>query len=403
MVVEHEDSVLLRASDDIGTAARSHDLAPVVVMTIAGTRPEGIKVAPVVRALSESERFRSVLVSTGQHTAMLDQVLDDFAVAPDIRLSVSSPGQDLAGLTSACLLQLGDVMRQTQPEVVLVQGDTTSALSGCLAAFYLRIPVVHLEAGLRTGNLLSPHPEEGNRRLITHLADLHLAPTEECYQNLIREDISTESVTITGNTVIDALRWMAGRVPARLARQGRTRMVLVTAHRRESWGEGLSNIANAVRQLAAEYEDVEFLLPLHGNPNARAPFVATLTDSDNVELCEPLSYKEMVSALHGSYLVLTDSGGLQEEAPSFGKPVLVTRETTERPEAVKSGCVRLVGTDQSEIVSSVRELLNNFELYEAMARSINPYGDGKAAERVLCSLLWRYRGATKPIPFSPAT
>lgn len=380
----------------------SRSAPPLQVVAVVGTRPEAIKMAPVIRAMHLSSDFESVLVSTGQHQTMLDQALADFGLEPDRQLPERDPAT--AGLSALCagiMAELAPIVDELQPDVILVQGDTTSTLSGALVGYHAKIPVAHLEAGLRTGNLLAPHPEEGNRRLTAQLADLHLAPTPETRANLLREGVPPGAVVVTGNTVIDALHWMARQVEPRRRSRTASRSMLVTAHRRESWGQGIAEIATAVARIASSYPSLEVLMPLHANPIVRVPLERTLAGHRNVVLTEPLSYRALVSALLSVDLVLTDSGGLQEEAPSLSKPVLVMRDLTERPEAVKAGCAKLVGTKVDSIVDAVSEVLDNPRTFAAMARSINPYGDGMAADRVIGGLLWRYRDGEPPVHFRP--
>lgn len=362
------------------------------VMTIYGTRPEAIKVAPVIRALDASPDLDSVVVVTGQHRAMLDQVNRLFGLTPDHDLDVFSPGQSLNALAAQMLASLDPILAETAPDAVLVQGDTTTALAGGLAAFYRGIPVVHLEAGLRSGNLLSPFPEEANRKLISQLASLHLAPTSGARDNLLREGVDAATVVVTGNTVIDALFHVLGQDVGfaeprltELAASGRP-VLLVTVHRRESWGEPLEQVGRAVRRIATAFPDHALVLPLHLNPLVRQAVLPQLLGLPNVMILDPLDYADFTRLMALSWLVVTDSGGIQEEAPSLGKPVLVLRENTERPEAVIAGTVKLIGTSEDRIVEKVTHLLRSAEEYDRMANTINPYGDGKASERALAAL-----------------
>jgi UDP-N-acetylglucosamine 2-epimerase (non-hydrolysing) len=359
-------------------------------MVVYGTRPEAIKVAPVVTALGGSPYVETSVVVTGQHRAMLDQVNGLFGIVPDHDLDVIAPRQQLHELTQRVLDGLVPVIRDLQPDALMVQGDTTTSFVAALAAFYEQVPVVHLEAGLRTSNRYDPFPEEINRRLTSQLGSLHLAPTSTSRTNLLAEGIAPTDVVVTGNTVIDALVDVVARRPpledpALEVLAGR-RSVLVTSHRRESWGRPMARTAAAVARLAKEFEDVVFVLPAHLNPVVREVLLPPLQGLDNIVITDPLSYPDFARAMHACTLVLTDSGGVQEEAPSLGKPVLVLRETTERPEAVHAGTVRLVGTDERRIVDEVTRLLTDDDAYDAMARAVNPYGDGRASERVLAAV-----------------
>jgi UDP-N-acetylglucosamine 2-epimerase (non-hydrolysing) len=366
--------------------------SPRRVAFVFGTRPEAIKVAPVIRRLSASSWARPVVIVTGQHQRILDQVLDLFAIVPDHDLQIHEPGQTLTGVTVRVLEGLQAVFVEDRPDVVVVQGDTTTSFAAALAAFYARIPVAHLEAGLRTGDLSSPFPEEMNRQATARLCDLHLAPTPVSRDNLLAEAVRPGDVVVTGNTVIDALRsavdqQVAFTDPAleRLQREDRP-VLLVTAHRRESWGEGIAAVAAAVSDLALRHPDLLTVLPLHPNPQIRDTVRPLLSGLENVLLVEPLGYGEFARLMARATVVLTDSGGVQEEAPSLGKPVLVTRDTTERPEAVAAGTARLVGTDHARIVAEVSALLRDAAAYGAMATTVNPYGDGRAAVRVEAAL-----------------
>ncbi|MEX0729653.1 MAG: UDP-N-acetylglucosamine 2-epimerase (non-hydrolyzing) [Aquisalimonadaceae bacterium] len=367
------------------------------VLTIFGTRPEAIKMAPVLKALDAAVGMVSRLCVTAQHRGMLDQVLSLFGIEPDHDLNVMLPGQDLTDITTLVLNGLRDVIRAERPDVVLVHGDTTTTLAASLAAYYERVPVGHVEAGLRTGNIYSPWPEEINRRVAGTIASHHFAPTESSRANLLREGVPAEHIRVTGNTVIDALLEVVQRIhtDTRLADTLRARfhfldpdrrLILVTGHRRESFGSGFARICQALAELAGR-GDVQIVYPVHLNPNVSGPVEATLGNHPRVHLIEPQDYLPFVYLMERSYLIITDSGGVQEEAPSLGKPVLVMRETTERPEAVEAGTVRLVGTDVREIVSTVHTLLDDVEAYAAMSRAHNPYGDGNAARRIAMELL----------------
>ncbi len=362
------------------------------VLTVVGTRPEVIKLAPVVMQLNRrSDRFVSKVCATAQHRQMLDQALAPFGIVPDYDLDIMTAGQSLAELTSRAIVRLDQILLEEQPDVVLVQGDTTTAFCGALAAYYHQIKVGHVEAGLRTGNKYAPFPEEVNRALISQIADYHFAPTEHAKATLLRQGIPPSSVYLTGNTVIDALLWMRVRVreirpqlPDGLPEclDGH-QMVLVTAHRRESFGEGFENICCAIREVADRFPDVMFIYPVHLNPNVREPVNRILANHRRIRLIEPLAYEPFVWLMDRATIVLTDSGGVQEEAPSLGKPVLVMRETTERPEGIEAGNARLVGVGQERIVNELERLLRCPEEREAMARATNPYGDGRAAERIV--------------------
>jgi UDP-N-acetylglucosamine 2-epimerase (non-hydrolysing) len=377
------------------------------VMAIFGTRPEAIKVAPVIAELERSPQFEPVVVVTGQHREMLAQVLELFSITPHHDLELCRPGQTLTSVTTGALEGLTALLEAERPDAVVVQGDTTTTFAGALAAFYQQIPVVHLEAGLRTGLRYSPFPEEINRCLTTRLASLHLAPTLGNKMNLVSENVEPASIIVTGNTVIDALldvcRRPGGYGDPALAGldDDRRRVVLVTAHRRESWGDGHASVGRAVAELARTEPDVLVVFPIHRNPVVRETIAPSLEGLDNVKLIEPLAYQGLVKLMQRSSLILTDSGGIQEEGPSLGKPVLVTRDTTERPEAVAAGTVRLVGTDESQIIGAVRTLLHDPEQYAAMANAVNPYGDGRAAQRTVAALAHLLAGGPRPDEFMP--
>lgn len=353
--------------------------------------------APLVHALAKDPHFEAKVCVTAQHREMLDQVLSLFSIVPDYDLNIMSPGQGLTEITCRILQGLKPVLESFKPDVVLVHGDTTTTAAASLAAFYQRIPVGHVEAGLRTGDLYSPWPEEANRTLTGHLAMYHFAPTENSRQNLLRENLSGKRIFVTGNTVIDALFWVRDRVMndkalnADLSQrypflsQGK-KMILVTGHRRESFGQGFEQICHALAEVAANNPDVQIVYPVHLNPNVSEPVNRILGHIDNIMLIEPQEYLPFVWLMNHAWLILTDSGGIQEEAPSLGKPVLVMRETTERPEAIDAGTVRLVGTDSQRIVDEVTRLLRDEEEYQRMSRAHNPYGDGRACERILSAL-----------------
>ena len=364
-------------------------------LTIFGTRPEAIKLAPVVLELAKyPSEVRSVVCITAQHRDMLDQVLRIFDIRPDLDLDLMTENQTLPNLTSAALLGVTHVLEQVQPDVVLVQGDTTSAMAAGLAAFYLKIPVGHVEAGLRTGDRYQPFPEEINRRLLSSIATYHFAPTDMAREALLCEGIPDDAVLMTGNTVVDALQAIARRGEARngvAALGSDRRLILMTAHRRENFGAPLEDICRAVLRLVERNADVEVAYPVHRNPNVRTTVERMLNGQERIHLLPPLEYDQFIHLLARSTLVLTDSGGLQEEGPVLGKPVLVMRETTERPEGVAAGSNRLVGTDTDSIVNNAELLLHDPIEYESMARASNPFGDGKAAERIVGFLRTRIR------------
>ena len=357
------------------------------ILIVFGTRPEAIKMAPLAKELlSRPNEFDTRVCITGQHREMLDQMLEVFDLHPDHDLNIMQPGQDLYDVSSRILLGMRDVLAQERPDLVLVHGDTSTSTFAALAAFYQHIPVGHVEAGLRTGNIYSPWPEEMNRQLNGRLCTWHFAPTETARKNLLREHVDEKHVAVTGNTVIDALHCVvaSGKAKApQFGRDERRRMVLITGHRRENFGDGMRNICQAINDLAGRFEDVDFVFPIHLNPNIRRPVQEIIDGSrKNVYLLEPLSYLQFVAMMQQSTLILTDSGGIQEEAPAFGKPVLVMRDTTERPEAIEAGTARLVGTDRSAIVDAVADLLTNEESYYTMSHAANPFGDGHAAQRI---------------------
>jgi len=369
----------------------------VKVLTVFGTRPEAIKMAPLVQALSQDPAFESRLCVTAQHREMLDQVLRLFKLEPDYDLNIMRPEQGLTEITCRILEGMKTVLLDFKPDIVLVHGDTTTTLAASLAAFYQQIPVGHVEAGLRTGDLASPWPEEGNRKLTGHLARLHFTPTTRSRQNLLRENLPDARIVVTGNTVIDALLWVRDRVlddsnlNAQLAARypfldPDKKLVLVTGHRRESFGGGFERICSALAQVARQHPEAQIVYPVHLNPNVSEPVNRILSGIENIILIEPQEYLPFVWLMNRAWLILTDSGGIQEEAPSLGKPVLVMRDTTERPEAVDAGTVKLVGTDIARIVASVSELLSDDEAWQAMSHAHNPYGDGKACGRILQAL-----------------
>ncbi len=372
------------------------------IMLVFGTRPEAIKMAPLYHALKAlPDEFDTQLCVTAQHRQMLDQVLKVFEITPDIDLNLMKPGQDLFDVTASVLTGMRDVLRTHMPDALLVHGDTSTTLAAAMAGFYLGVPVGHVEAGLRTHDLQAPFPEEFNRQVASKLTKWHFAPTAFSRQNLLDERVPETAISVTGNTVIDALFWMLGRIDADAQRRNaldvlltaqlnfdwqRQRFVLITGHRRENFGDGFLQICHALQELAARYPAVQFVYPVHLNPNVQQPVNAILADVPNVHLIAPLDYEPFVYLLKHSHIVLTDSGGIQEEAPSLGKPVLVMRDVTERPEAIEAGTVRLVGADRGRIVANVAELLDNEASYAAMSKAHNPYGDGNACARIISIL-----------------
>lgn len=371
-------------------------------MLVFGTRPEAIKMAPLVKYLEQRpDEFKVIVAVTGQHRSMLDQVLRLFDITPDYDLNIMKSGQDLYDVTSRVLTGMRDVLKESKPDIVLVHGDTSTSTAAALAAFYAQIPVGHVEAGLRTGDIYSPWPEEMNRRLTGRIATYHFAPTETARRNLLIENTPDENIIVTGNTVIDALHMVTERLDtdASLVAEARSviasagydttrlssrRLVLITGHRRENFGDGMLNVCEAIRTLATNYPDVDFVYPMHLNPNVRRPIseVFANTNLDNVFFIEPLEYLPFVYAMSRAHLILTDSGGIQEEAPSLGKPVLVMRSVTERPEALEAGTIRLVGTDHDKIVTEASRFLDDDEYYAANSNIANPYGDGHACSRI---------------------
>lgn len=391
------------------------------VLLVFGTRPEAIKMAPLVKELQKHpEHFQTLVCVTAQHREMLDQVLHIFNITPDFDLNIMKQGQDLYDITARVLLGMKDVLIQTKPDIVFVHGDTTTSTAAALAAFYQQIPVAHVEAGLRTHDIYSPWPEEMNRQITGRIATYDFAPTALSRENLLHENVSEEKITVTGNTVIDALHMVVKRISSdkqldskleqKLLEAGydvkrleeiahypisnvhsKRKLVLITGHRRENFGEGFINICTAIRDLKNKYPEVDFVYPMHLNPNVRKPihevFGEDLEGLGNMFFIEPLEYLQFVYLMEKSHIVLTDSGGIQEEAPGLGKPVLVMRNTTERPEALEAGTVKLVGTDHDIIVNSVSELLDSQEAYQKMSNAMNPYGDGKACQRIIKALL----------------
>jgi UDP-N-acetylglucosamine 2-epimerase (non-hydrolysing) len=373
------------------------------ILTVFGTRPEAIKMAPVVKRLQAKEGLESLVCVTAQHREMLDQVLSLFKITPDFDLDIMKKQQGLTDITCAVLNGLGDILTQVKPDIVLVHGDTTTTFAASLAAYYQQIPVGHVEAGLRTGNIYSPWPEEMNRRLTGSITTLHFAPTAQAKQNLLAENISEASIEVTGNTVVDALFDAVSLLDADEGQSSQLKsqfpflnenkkLILVTGHRRENFGEGFKNICRALNQIA-QRDDVQIVYPVHLNPNVQGPVKQYLGDNPNIELIAPQDYLPFVYLMRQSYLILTDSGGIQEEAPSLGKPVLVMRDTTERPEAVEAGTVKLVGTNYEAIVNETVKLLDNKDEYETMSSRYNPYGDGKSAQRIADTIVKMFASA----------
>ena len=379
-------------------------------MLVFGTRPEAIKMAPLVKEFQKhSDKFQTIVCVTGQHREMLDQVLHIFEIVPDYDLNIMKQGQDLYDVTARVLLGMRDVLKEAQPDIVLVHGDTTTSTAAALASFYQQIPVGHVEAGLRTHNIYSPWPEEMNRQLTGRIATYHFAPTPLSRKNLLTEGISESRITVTGNTVIDALYMVVDKIKkdkvldAALEKvlkesgydvnrlSGGKKLVLITGHRRENFGDGFISMCKAIKALTEKYRDIDFVYPMHLNPNVRKPihevFGENLFGLGNMFFIEPLEYLSFVYLMEKSTIVLTDSGGIQEEAPGLGKPVLVMRDTTERPEALEAGTVKLVGTDYDKIVGEVSALIEDETYYDRMSKAVNPYGDGKACERIIHSLL----------------
>lgn len=368
------------------------------ILLVFGTRPEAIKMAPLVHFLKNDSRFDMRVCITSQHREMLDQVIELFEIFPDYDLNIMKKGQSLNDVTSAILTQIRPVLLDFKPECVLVHGDTATTFATSLSSYYEKIDVGHVEAGLRTGDIYSPWPEEANRKLTACITKYHFSPTEMSKQNLINEGYSEKNIYVTGNTVIDSLHMILSKIESDDTLKNQLnekfkflnknkKIILVTGHRRESFGSGFTNICKAIKSLNEKYSDIEIVYPVHLNPNVREPVNRLLGNTDNIHLIEPLEYLEFVYLMNLSYLILTDSGGIQEEAPSLGKPVLVMRNNTERPEAIIAGTVRLVGTDEKMIVNTVSELLDNTDSYNKMSFSHNPYGDGKACERISSQLL----------------
>ena len=381
------------------------------IMTIYGTRPEAIKVAPIIKAIEAAEDLESITVVTGQHREMLDQVNTMFEIVPDHDLNIMASGQTLNGIVAKVISGVDQILEDEKPDAVIVQGDTSTVMGAAVASFNRQIPVIHLEAGLRSGDINSPFPEEANRKLTSQIAALHPAPTDTSKSNLTREAVSENDIVVTGNSVIDTLMFATENLEVhfedlRLEQLQKDkdagtagRILLVTAHRRENLGAAMEDIGAAIAEIARKYPDLTIVFPIHKNPKVRAAIRPAVEGLDNVVLIEPLAYAEFTRALSLADVVLTDSGGVQEEAPSLGKPVLVMRENTERPEAVVAGTVKLIGTHKQRLVDEVSLLLDSEEAYAGMANAVNPYGDGKAAERTVEAIRWKFTGGERPMDF----
>lgn len=367
------------------------------VMSIFGTRPEAIKMAPLVKELENTEGIESILCVTAQHREMLDMVLNLFELAPDYDLDIMEHGQSISDINVKVLKGMEGVLKKAKPDVVLVHGDTSTTFVGALAAFYQKIPVGHVEAGLRSGNIYSPYPEEMNRKLTTNLAEIHFAPTKGNYDNLIKENIDSGKIFITGNTVIDALlqvvkeEYVFDNPILNEIDYENKKVIVMTCHRRENWGEPMENIFKAVAEVKEKHDDVEIVFPVHMNPNIRKLAQNILGNIEGVHLIEPLDYEPFANLLNKAYFILTDSGGIQEEAPALGKPILVLRDETERPEAVKAGTVKILGVEKDVIIKEVEELLTNHKAYGKMSNAVNPYGDGKACKRIVDALRYHFK------------
>ncbi|MGC8971727.1 MAG: non-hydrolyzing UDP-N-acetylglucosamine 2-epimerase [bacterium] len=366
------------------------------IMFVFGTRPEVSKLAPVIFEARKEPKLATVIVSTGQHREMLDQMLNVFNIAPDVDLAVMEERQSLSNISVKIIEKLEPIILKYKPDIVVVQGDTSTAFLASLVSFYNKIPVAHVESGLRSFDIYNPFPEEANRRFISVVSSLNLAPTRKAKENLLREGVKEESIVVTGNTIVDAVYWIAKDIPEIKSDK---KIILVTAHRRENWGEPMKELALAVKELVREFSDITFIIPLHKNPIVREIFYGILSNVDRVELIEPLDYLSLIKTMKNSYLILTDSGGIQEEAPTFGKPVLVLRETTERPEGIEKGVAKLIGMHREIIIDNVRRLLTDQSLYTAMSKAGNPYGDGKAGKRVVKAIMYFLGIGEKPDEF----
>ena len=362
------------------------------VMTIFGTRPEAIKMAPLVKELEARKEIECIVCVTAQHRQMLDQVLETFEIKPDFDLNIMKPGQTLSDITSRALKGVEEVIREVHPDIVLVHGDTTTTFAGALAAFYNQVDIGHVEAGLRTWNKYSPYPEEMNRQMVGVMADMHFAPTENSKNSLLKEGKKPETIYVTGNTAIDALKTTVNKEYTNPIFDwlGNDRLILLTAHRRENLGEPMRHMFKAIKRIVDEFDDVKVIYPVHLNPKVRMVADEILGNDSKVKLIEPLEVIDFHNFINRSYLILTDSGGIQEEAPSLGKPVLVLRDTTERPEGIKAGTLKLAGTNEQTIYTLTKELLTNVEIYEKMSSASNPYGDGKASKRIADAIIEKY-------------
>lgn len=366
------------------------------IMFVFGTRPEVSKLAPVIFEARKEPNLETVIVSTGQHREMLDQMLKIFNIVPDIDLAIMEERQSLSSVTVKIIERIEPVILSYKPDMVIVQGDTSSAFLASLVSFYNKIPVAHVEAGLRSFDIYNPFPEEANRRFISVISSLNLVPTRKAKENLLKEGIKEESIIVTGNTIVDAVYWIAKDLPEISTDK---KIILVTAHRRENWGEPMRELSLAIKELVEEFPDIVFIVPLHKNPIVREIFNEILSNTERVELLEPLDYPSLIRVMKSTYLILTDSGGIQEEAPTFGKPVLVLRETTERPEGIERGVSRLIGMRKEAIIESARRLLTDQNLYASMSKAGNPYGDGKAGERTVKAIMYFFGICERPDEF----
>ncbi|MGB9682570.1 MAG: non-hydrolyzing UDP-N-acetylglucosamine 2-epimerase [bacterium] len=365
-------------------------------MFIFGTRPEVSKLAPVIYEAKKNPLFDVILVSTGQHREMLDQMLRVFSILPDIDLQIMEERQSLSSITSRGIKEIEPVITQYKPDMVIVQGDTATAFLAALVAFYNIIPVAHIEAGLRSYDIYNPFPEEAYRRFISIIATLNFAPTRKARENLIREGVKEDRIIVTGNTIVDAVEWISRDIPYINSDK---KIILVTAHRRENWGNPMKELALAIKDLIERFPDIRFIVPLHKNPIVRNVFISVLSGEPQVELVEPLDYPSLIGMMKNSYMVLTDSGGIQEEAPTFGKPVLVLRETTERPEGIEKGVAKLIGMNRENIILNVTRLLTDESYYFSMSKAGNPYGDGKASQRIVNGIQYFFKSGDKPDEF----
>lgn len=366
------------------------------IMFVFGTRPEVSKLAPVIFEAKKEPIIDTFIVSTGQHREMLDQMLNIFDIKPDVDLAIMEEKQSLSSVTTKIIEKLEPVVLRYKPDIVVVQGDTATAFIASLVGFYNRIPVAHVEAGLRSYDIYNPFPEEAYRRFISVISSLNLAPTKKAKENLIREGVKEESIIVTGNTIVDSVYWIAKDIPEINSDK---KIILVTAHRRENWGEPMKELAIAIKELINTFPDIKFIIPLHKNPTVREIFLDILGGMERVDLVEPLDYPELIKVMKNSFLILTDSGGIQEEAPTFGKPVLVLRETTERPEGIEKGVAKLIGMKKGNIIDNVKNLLLDESLYFSMSRASNPYGDGKAGKRVIKAIMYFLGIGSKPDEF----